>query len=136
MTDSGPLSILSAVYQHLRKAQAPLGQRGAPDAVSRGQHHLQQVDELLAQGVDEAVTDVETLQAMVALRNTPLGAEAPTNLTELRRCGPPSCVIATIQATAIRATSRAYSTETRTTCRARKPSVDISDTEHYSRLCP
>jgi hypothetical protein len=69
MTASDRESILSAVDLQLRKAQAALGQRGAPDAVSRGQHHLQQVDELLAQGVGDAVTDIETLQAMLALRN-------------------------------------------------------------------
>ena len=69
MTGSDPQSILSAVHQQLRKARAALGQGVAPEAVSQGQHHLQQVDELLAQGVGEAVTDLEMLQAMLSMRN-------------------------------------------------------------------
>jgi hypothetical protein len=62
-------AILDLVDEHLREARAALGRPGSPVAVLEGRRLLLRVDELLASGVGDPVTDNETRRAMVVLRN-------------------------------------------------------------------
>jgi hypothetical protein len=68
MDASGAQAILAAVDVHLQHARAAL-EFEAEAAISEGQRILEEVDELLAQGVDDGAADVDTMQAMVGLRS-------------------------------------------------------------------